>query len=74
MLSHDGTEGESESESRAAPGHPTIFELRSGQCRFPLGAPMEPPRFFCGKPAVLPRPYCRECCERAYVVLPSRKG
>ena len=48
--------------------HPTLFKLRSGQCRFPLGGPLEPARFFCGKPALAPRPYCPECCQRAYVV------
>jgi hypothetical protein len=48
--------------------HPTLFKLRSGQCRFPLGAPLEPARFFCGKPALVLRPYCAECWQRAYVV------
>jgi GcrA cell cycle regulator len=31
--------------------HPTIFELRAGQCRFPLGGVREPAEFFCGKVA-----------------------
>ncbi len=52
--------------------HPTIFELRAGQCRFPLGGPREPARFFCGKPADAPRPYCRECSQRAYTAMKSR--
>ena len=47
--------------------HPTIFELRAGQCRFPLGRKNEPAEFFCGQPAVPHKPYCRECCQRAYV-------
>src|SRR3712207_6620916 len=47
--------------------HPTIFELRAGQCRFPLGARNEPAAFFCGKPALAPKPYCRECCQQAYI-------
>jgi GcrA cell cycle regulator len=53
--------------------HPTIFGLRAGQCRFPLGGPREPARFFCGKPAEASRPYCRECCLRAYVMSPPRR-
>ena len=53
--------------------HPTLLKLRSGQCRFPIGAPTEPARFFCGKPADAPKPYCRECCQRAYVVSLPRK-
>jgi hypothetical protein len=52
--------------------HPTLFELRSGQCRFPLGGLKDPVEFFCGKPALAPRPYCRECCLRAYVVAKKR--
>jgi len=52
-----------------APAHksPTLFKLRAGQCRFPIGDRLEPARFFCGQPAVATKPYCRECCERAYV-------
>ncbi len=52
--------------------HPTIFELRAGQCRFPLGGTREPAVFFCGKPAQLPKPYCRECCQRAYTTTKPR--
>ena len=52
--------------------HPTIFELRARHCRFPLGGFREPAVFFCGKPAELPKPYCRECCERAYTVTKPR--
>jgi hypothetical protein len=47
--------------------HPTLFELRMGQCRFPLGSFKEPARFFCGQPVLAPRSYCPECCKRAYV-------
>jgi GcrA cell cycle regulator len=52
--------------------HPTIFELRARHCRFPVGGFREPAVFFCGKPAELPRPYCRECCGRAYTVMKPR--
>ncbi len=49
--------------------HPTIFELRARHCRFPLGGFREPAVFFCGKPAELPKPYCQECCQRAYTTM-----
>ncbi len=62
---------ESHASSRIG-NHPTIFELRGGQCRFPLGGSREPAVFFCGKPAAAPRPYCRECCQRAYTAMKSR--
>ena len=52
--------------------HPTIFELRARHCRFPLGGFRDPAVFFCGKPAELPKPYCRECCGRAYTVMKPR--
>lgn len=50
----------------------TLLELGLGQCRYPLGEFAEPVRFFCGKPAALPKPYCPECCQRAYVILRPR--
>jgi GcrA cell cycle regulator len=62
---------ENHASSRAG-NHPTIFELRAGQCRFPLGGVREPAVFFCGKPADLPKPYCRECCQRAYTTMKPR--
>ncbi len=37
-------------ESGPARRHPTLLELRAGQCRFPLGDLMEPVQIFCGKP------------------------
>ncbi len=52
--------------------HPTIFELRARHCRFPLGGFRDPAVFFCGKPAELPKPYCRECCQRAYTPMKPR--
>ena len=52
--------------------HPTIFELRASHCRFPLGGFRDPAVFFCGKPAELPKPYCRECCGRAYTAMKPR--
>lgn len=58
--------------SGSSGAHPTIFALRARHCRFPLGDFREPAVFFCGKPAELPKPYCRECCQRAYVVSKPR--
>ena len=53
--------------------HPTIFQLRTGQCRFPLGGKNKPAEFFCGKPAALPKTYCPECCLLAYVPTGSKR-
>ena len=64
----DRAEAEAQEPTRK---HPTLFELRQGQCRFPIGGFKEPARYFCGQPALAPRPYCRECCQRAYV--PAKK-
>ena len=58
--------------SRSSGAHPTIFALRARHCRFPLGSFREPAVFFCGKPALWPKPYCRDCCQRAYVTLRAR--
>ncbi len=69
-ISEGDSAAESKSQQRRA--HPTLLELGFGQCRYPLGAPMEPARFFCGKPAALPRPYCPECAQRAYVTIRPR--
>lgn len=62
---------ESDASSRIG-HHPTIFELWAGEFRFPLGGSREPARFFCGKPADAPKPYCRECCQRAYTAMKPR--
>jgi hypothetical protein len=51
---------------------PTLFKLRAGQCRWPLGERTEPAQFFCGQPTMATKPYCRECCERAYVPARAR--
>lgn len=61
-----------DAEIKPLAAYPTLFELRSGQCRFPIGGPAEPARFFCGAPTQPGKPYCRECCQRAYVVMRPR--
>jgi hypothetical protein len=71
-LLSDTPEERDEPEAQApARKHPTLFQLRSGQCRFPVGGLKEPAQFFCGQPAFALRPYCLECCQRAYV--PAKK-
>jgi hypothetical protein len=71
-LLSDTPEERDEPEAQApARKHPTLFQLRSGQCRFPVGGLKEPAQFFCGQPALALRPYCLECCQRAYV--PAKK-
>lgn len=50
----------------------TLLNLRAGQCKFPLGGPKEPARFFCGKPqAEGCGSYCAECYAVAYEPLSS---
>jgi GcrA cell cycle regulator len=44
----------------------TLFDLRDHHCRWPLGGPTEPAKFFCGGVAVDRRPYCAEHCRVAY--------
>ncbi len=36
--------------------HCTLFELTNESCRWPLGGPLEPAKFFCGAPST--RTYC----------------
>lgn len=43
-----------------------LTDLRAGQCRWPLGAPMDRPGFFCGAPQVAAKPYCAAHCQIAY--------
>ncbi len=68
----EAAEAPDEGESKPLRRHPTLLELGFGQCRFPLGGFAEPVRFFCGKPAALPKPYCPECAQRAYVITRPR--
>ena len=45
---------------RLKPGHLTIYQLREGVCRWPMGPPMQkPPFLYCGEAALLGCPYCR---------------
>lgn len=44
----------------------TLEQLEVQHCRFPIGDPHSPDFMFCGKPRLIPLPYCRACCEIAY--------
>lgn len=45
----------------------TIYQLREGDCHWPLGAMLDYPPFqYCGKPTDIGRSYCLDHCERAY--------
>ena len=43
-----------------------LIALREHNCRWPLGAVMDAPEFFCGQPKQVGKSYCPECCKRAY--------
>ena len=43
-----------------------LVELREHHCRWPLGAAMDLPEFFCGQPKLAGKSYCPKCCSRAY--------
>lgn len=40
-------------------GLKTLLDLRAHDCRWPLGAMMDRPHFFCGAPSVDGSPYCQ---------------
>lgn len=45
----------------------TIYQLRDGVCKWPLGPALErPPFFYCGEPAEIGCPYCWPHTERAH--------
>lgn len=52
-------------------GDKTITDLRSRDCRWPLGELMDPPRFFCGAPALIGKPYCSHHAAQAFVAKAS---
>jgi GcrA cell cycle regulator len=41
--------------------------LGKGTCRWPIGEPRTPGFRYCDAPALLGKPYCAACCQRAYV-------
>lgn len=50
----------------------TFEQLQNDQCKFPVGDPREADFGFCGQPRVLGKPYCSDCCQRAYTVRETR--
>ena len=49
-----------------------IYQLRDGDCHWPLGKMSDLPPFrYCGGPAVLGRPYCSKHARRAYNTVKS---
>jgi len=44
-----------------------LLGLHDHHCRWPLGGPTEPAKFFCGAVAVDHWPYCSEHCRVAYI-------
>jgi hypothetical protein len=45
----------------------TIYELREGDCKWPLGKTGDyPPFMYCGGPALFGQPWCKKHCELAY--------
>lgn len=50
-----------------APTEPKpLLDLRSGDCRWPLGGDYEPAKLFCAAPAIDGHPYCGAHCRIAY--------
>lgn len=47
-------------------GGKTIMELGYGDCRWPLGEPMELAEFYCGEVATLVSSYCAYHCRCAF--------
>jgi GcrA cell cycle regulator len=53
---------------------PTFFELENHHCRWPLGGPTEPAKFFCGAPRLVGRSYCLVHYEIAWRHAPKPLG
>lgn len=53
----------------------TLAELQEWDCHFPVGDPQQKDFGFCGQERVPGKPYCLDCCQRAYisVSLPARR-
>lgn len=50
----------------------TFDELDLEHCRMPVGDPRQLGFGFCGQPKVVGKPYCSDCCQRAYTVRETR--
>lgn len=52
---------------------PTLFQLKSGDCRWPYGDPQHPGFHFCGQPKEGGAPYCAGHARTAYTTSPQRE-
>jgi len=50
-----------------------MANLRSDQCRWPIGDPDSEKFHFCGEPVFIGKPYCYEHCKHAYQFTPIKK-
>lgn len=50
-----------------------MANLRSDQCRWPIGDPDSEKFHFCGEPVFIGKPYCYEHCKHAYQFTPPKK-
>ncbi len=50
-----------------------MANLKSGQCRWPIGDPDSENFHFCGEPVFVGKPYCYEHCKQAYQFNPPKK-
>ncbi|MFM7010636.1 MAG: GcrA family cell cycle regulator [Betaproteobacteria bacterium] len=50
----------------------SLVELREMDCRWPVGDPLSKGFGFCAQERVPGKPYCPDCCQRAYQPIPVR--
>jgi GcrA cell cycle regulator len=50
-----------------------MANLKTDQCRWPIGDPDSEGFHFCGKPVFVGKPYCYEHCKQAYQFAPPKK-
>ncbi|MBO4480769.1 MAG: hypothetical protein J5742_04085 [Alphaproteobacteria bacterium] len=50
-----------------------MANLKSDQCRWPIGDPDSEGFHFCGQPVFVGKPYCYEHCKQAYQFAPPKK-
>lgn len=48
-------------------GADALAEVKNNQCLFPIGKPEIKGFKFCGKEKIKDKPYCLNCCKKAYV-------
>lgn len=50
-----------------------MANLKTNQCRWPIGDPDSENFHFCGEPVFVGKPYCYEHCKQAYQFTPPKK-